>query len=166
LDPFDLQVAQGIRPQELYNVLQGLQRMFDVLVVDVGSPLTENTVTLMDMADRILVVTTPDLASIQDTTRYIQVTRSLTYPNDKLYHVLNRVDMEGGIKTKDISPVLNQDYFPIPDGGPNVLRCLNRGVPLVIKYPRNQASRAVKEMANQFSENLYNPSKNLPGDGM
>ena len=89
VDPFDLQVAQGIRPQELYNVIQGLQRMFDVLVIDVGSSLTENTVTLMDMADRIVVVTTPDLASIQDTTRYIQITRSLSYPNDKLYYILN-----------------------------------------------------------------------------
>jgi len=166
LDPFDLQVAQGIRPQELYNVVQGLQRMFDVVVVDVGSPLTENTVTLMDMADRILVVTIPDLASIQDTTRYIQVTRSLSYPIDKLYHVLNRTDIEGGVKTKDISPVLNQEFFPIPDGGPNVLRCLNRGVPLVTKYPRSQTSRAFKDMANQFSENLFDPSTKLPVDGM
>jgi pilus assembly protein CpaE len=166
IDPFDLQVAQGIRPQELYNVMQGLQRMYDILVVDVGSALTENTVTIMDMADRIYVVTTPDLASIQDTSRFIQITRSLAYPPDKLYYVLNRTDLPGGVKTKDITPVLSENYFPIPDGGPNVLRSLNRGVPLVLKYPRNQASRAIQQMATQLSEVIATRAARVPADGL
>jgi pilus assembly protein CpaE len=166
IDPFDLQVAQGIRPQELFNVMQGLQRMYEVLVVDVGSELTENTVTIMDMADRIYVVTTPDLASIQDTSRFTQITRSLAYPADKLFHVLNRTDLPGGVKTKDITPVLNEDYFPIPDGGPSVLRSINRGIPLVLKYPRNPTSRALQKMAKQLSTAISTNSSRVPADGM
>lgn len=166
VDPFDLQVAQGIRPEDLYNVLYGLQRMFDVLVVDVGSTLNENAVTLMDMADRIIVVTTPDLASIRDTSRFTQLTKTLAYPSNKLFFVINRTDMPGGVKTKDITPVMIQEFFSIPEGGPDVLRSINRGIPLVVKYPRNPTSRAVQQMADRFVKLFGSEFASIPVDGM
>jgi pilus assembly protein CpaE len=166
VDPFDLQVAQGIRPQELYNVIQGLQRMFDAIIIDVGSALTENAVTIMDMADLIVVVTTPDLASIQDTTRFTQISRSLSYPADKLYYVLNRTDVPGGVKTRDVTPVVQNELFTIPDGGPNVLRSINRGIPLILKYPRNPASKAIQRMATELSNLIESPISAIPADGM
>jgi len=166
VDPFDLQISQGIRPQDLYNVIEGLQRMYDVLVVDVGTSLNDNTVTIMDMADRILVVTTPDLASLHDTTRFTQITKSLAYPTEKLQYVLNRSDMPGGVNTRDVLPVVNKGYFPIPDGGPNVVRSINRGIPLVIRYPRNPASRALRKLAIQYKDQLTGITAPVPMDGM
>ena len=166
VDPFDLQVAQGIRPQDLYLVILGLQRLFDIVIIDAGTSLTDNTVTIMDMADRIIVITTPDLASLHDTTRFTQVTKSLAYPQEKLFYVLNRTDMPGGVKTKDVLSVVNQGFFPIPDGGANVVRSINRGVPLLLRYPRNPASRAIKNLAQQFSEQLAGKTRAIPTDGM
>ncbi|MCJ7702911.1 MAG: AAA family ATPase [Anaerolineales bacterium] len=166
VDPFDLQVAQGIRPQDLYNVILGLQRMYDVVIVDAGTSLTDNAVTIMDMADRIVVVTTPDLASLHDTTRFTQITKSLAYPQEKLFYILNRTDMPGGVKTKDVLPVVNKSFFPIPDGGANVVRSINRGVPLVLRYPRNPASRAIQNLAQQFSNQLAGQTSTIPTDGM
>jgi pilus assembly protein CpaE len=166
IDPFDLQVAQGIRPQDLYSVVVGLQRMYDMIIIDVGTTLNDNTVTLMDMADRILVVSTPDFASLHDTTRFTQITKSLAYPQDKLFYILNRTDMPGGVKTKDVLPVLNAEFFPIPDGGPNVLRSINRGIPLVLRYPRNPTTQAIQKLANQFTEFLSGTLSPVPSDGM
>jgi pilus assembly protein CpaE len=166
VDPFDIQVAQGIRPQDLFAVIQGLQRMFDVIIIDVGTSLTDNTVTMMDMADKILVVSTPDFASLHDTTRFTQITKSLAYPQDKLFYILNRTDMPGAVKTKDVMPVLNTEFFPIPDGGPNVLRSINRGIPLVLRYPRNPATQAIQKLANQFTEFLSGSLTAVPSDGM
>lgn len=166
VDPFDLQIAQGIRPQDLYNVMEGLQQFYDVLVVDVGTSLNDNTVTIMDMADRVLVVTTPDLASLHDTTRFTQITKSLAYPADKLVHILNRVDMTGGVKIRDVMPVVGKEYFPIPDGGPNVIRSINRGIPLVTRYPRNPTSKALKTLVKQFAGQLTGVGSSVPADGM
>jgi len=166
MDPFDLQIAQGIRPQDLYNVMQGLQRLYDIIVVDVGTSLNDNTVTIMDMADRILVVTTPDLASLHDTTRFTQITKSLAYSQDKIQYVLNRVDMPGAVKTKDVLPVVNKGYFPIPDGGSNVVRSINRGVPLILRYPRNPASRALQKLAQQCHQQNVGVQVGLPADGL
>jgi pilus assembly protein CpaE len=140
--------------------------MFDALIIDVGSALTENAVTIMDMADRIIVVTTPDLASIQDTTRFSQISKTLSYPSDKLYYVLNRTDLAGGVKTKDVTPIINDEFFMIPDGGPNVLRSINRGIPLVLRYPRNPASKSIQNMAAELSKMLDRSASHIPSDGM
>lgn len=166
VDPFDLQVAQGIRPQDLYNVMQGLQRLYDVVIVDVGTSLNDNTVTIMDMADQIMVVTTPDLASLHDIARFTQITKALAYPQDKVQYILNRVDMPGGIKTKDVLPVVNKGFFPIPDGGSNVVRSINRGVPLVLRYPRNPASRAFQKLAQKCSQEIAGTLAAVPSDGL
>jgi pilus assembly protein CpaE len=153
MEPFDFQIAQGIRPQELYNVLVGLQQAYDLIVVDAGSALTENTVTLMDAADRILLVTNPELASLQDSKRFIEISQTLGYQQEKLLLVLNRVGMRGSVKTGDIETALNQKPFAqIPESGMKALWSLNRGIPMVVRYPRHATSRSIKNLAQQLGQ--------------
>ncbi|MCK4976869.1 MAG: P-loop NTPase [Anaerolineales bacterium] len=153
LGPSDVQVAQGIRSDDLYTVYMGLQSMYDYTVVDAGSSISENTVTLLDSVDRILLVTTPDLAALHDTSRFVQVSRSLGYPAEKMLIVLNRAGIPGGVKAGDIETALHHEVFAqIPDDGPNALRSLNRGIPLILRYPRSPASRAIKSLAKSLAE--------------
>lgn len=152
LGPNDLQVAQGVRAEDLFNVLEGLKRLYDFLVIDAGSALDENTVTLLDAADRVLLVAAPELAALHDVSRFIQLSRALGYPPGKLLIVLNRAGLEGGVKTKDIEGALHHElYAQIPEDGANALRSLNRGLPLLVRYPRSPASRAYQQLARQVA---------------
>lgn len=153
LSPADIQLAQGIRPEDLYNIYTGLQRLYDYVIIDAGNMLTENTVTLMDAADRILVVTIPDLASLHDTSRFVQVSRSLSYPAEKVLILLNRIGIPGGIKLGDIENAIHhQIYAQIPDDSQNALRSINRGIPLVVRYPRSKASQAFQQLSKKIAE--------------
>ena len=165
LAPTDLQVGQGIRPDDIYSVFINLQRFFDYTIIDVGSYLTENTVTLMDTADKIMLVTTPDLASLHDTSRFIQLSRSLGYPAEKILILLNRADMLGGVKSKDIEAALHhQVYAQIPDDHANALRSLNRGIPLIVRYPRSPVSRAIHQLAKRLPQSgVLEPGAAKPG---
>ena len=151
LAPPDIQAAQGIRPQELFNIMAGLKRYYDYLIVDAGSSLTENTVTLMDAADRILLVTSPDLAALHDVSRFVRISQSLAYPQEKILLILNRAERPGGVRARDIATVLRREiYAQIPDDPLDALRSLNRGIPLVLNYPRSPASRAYQTLARQL----------------
>jgi pilus assembly protein CpaE len=148
MSPPDVQVAQGFRPEDLYNILTGLRRAFEFVVIDAGSALNENTVTMLDAADRILLVTTPDLAALHDASRFIQVSRSLSYPAEKILVVLNRANQIGGVRVRDIEAALKRELFAqVPDDSANALRSINRGIPLAIKYPRSPASQALRKLA-------------------
>src|SRR5262249_1341568 len=102
--------------------------------------------------DRVLLVTTPDLAALHDASRFIQLSRSLSYPAGKLAVVLNRTGLLGGVKTADIATALHYDLFAeIPDDGPNALRSVNRGIPLILKSPRSPASRAIQRLGKTLA---------------
>ena len=151
LAPTDIQLAQGIRAQEIFNIMVGLQRMFDYIVIDAGSTLNENSVTFMDSSDRIMLVTNPDMASLHDVSRFIRISQSLAYPAEKISIILNRAGRVGGIKTKDIEAVLRQQiYAQVMDDGPNTLRSINRGIPLIISYPRSPASKSYVNLAKSL----------------
>jgi pilus assembly protein CpaE len=155
LAPSNIQIAQGIRPDDLYNIVVAIQRHYDLVVVDAGSSLNENSVTFLDAADRLLLVTTPDLASLHDTSRFIQqISRSLlAYPAEKLLVILNRAGVPGGVRSVDVEPALHHPVFAnIPDDGEKPMLSLNRGIPLTIRYPRSPASRAVRDLAKSLAQ--------------
>lgn len=149
----NMQAAQGLRPDSLYSVLISLRRAFDVIVIDAGSLLNENTVTYLDAADRILLLTTPDLSSLRDASKFIQISQSLSYPPEKMLVTMNREGMPGGVGAKDIEVTLRQPLFArLPEATAEVQRSLNRGIPLILNYPRSPASRAIREMTKALTE--------------
>jgi pilus assembly protein CpaE len=152
LAPSNVQIAQGIRPEDIYNVFMGVSRHYDYIVVDAGGPLNEISVTLMDATDRILLVTTPDLAALHDTSRFLQLSRSLAYPTEKILLILNKVGAQGGVKLGDIEAVLHtQIYHQIADDPANMLRSINRGIPLLMHYPRSTASKSIHQLARNLA---------------
>ncbi|OGN92714.1 MAG: hypothetical protein A2Z71_07965 [Chloroflexi bacterium RBG_13_50_21] len=150
--PSNIQVAQGIRAEDIYNIFIGVSRLYDYVVVDAGGVLNDISVTLMDAADRIVLVTTPDLASLHDTSRFLQLSRSLSYPADKILMVLNKAGVEGGVKLHDIESVLHhQVYHQIANDSATVLRSINRGIPFLVYYPHSRASKSIQQLAHNIA---------------
>ena len=148
----DLNVGQGIRANDLYSVIKAVSNAFDIIVINAGSHLDDNTVTLMDVADRVLLITTPDLASLHDASRFIQLAQPLGFPPDKVLTVLNRAGIKGGIKIREIEAALHQPLFGrIAEGDAGVIRSLNRGVPIVYGSSRSAVSRDIRALAGKLS---------------
>jgi pilus assembly protein CpaE len=153
LSPTDVQAGQGVRPEDLLGILRAVRKMYDFIIIDVGSYLNENTVTLMDLSDKVFLLTTPDLASLHDASKFLQISRTLSYPPGKMLTILNRTGMLGGVKTKDIEAALHHEVFAyIPEDDPKVVRSLNRGVPHIYKYPRSPVSRSIRKIAKNVVE--------------
>lgn len=161
--PSDFQVAQGIKPKDMFAILTGLQNYFDFIVIDTGSNLDENTVTLLDASDRILLIASPELAALHDVSRFTRISHSLAYPQEKVLLVLNRANRPGGVKPKEIEAVIHRRvYAKIPDDPKNALRSLNRGTPLIVDYPRSPASRGIKKLAKLISSANAGPTVKNP----
>ena len=106
----------------------------------------------MDATDRIMLVTTPGMAALKDTTQFIQVGRSLAYSNEKVLITLNRVGLDGGLRAKDVENALHHLIFAqVPDDSANAQRSLNRGVPIYLKYARSPVTKAMRELAKSFT---------------
>lgn len=163
--PSNLQIAQSVRPDDLYRLLMGLQRLYDYVVIDVGNYLTDNTVTLLDASDQIVITTTPDLAAMRDVSRFIQTSKVLGYAPEKLLVALNRSGALGGVSAAEIKSVLRQEiHIEIPDDSPSILRSINRGVPILMRSPNHPISKAVKKLAEIILASSVNDA--LPGGSL
>lgn len=153
--PISVAEAQGIRPDDLYKVILGLQSTFPVMLVDGGNFLQENTVTYMDASDRIILIMNPTLASIRDVRQFIEVSKTLLYPAEKLILVLNNIGHKADIRTDEIEKILGRKITcSIPGDDNLVISSVNEGIPVILKNDRHPISKAIKNLANVVKEKI------------
>ncbi|MFU8827255.1 MAG: AAA family ATPase, partial [Brevefilum sp.] len=149
--PNSISQAQGVRPEDLYKVIQSLQSVYPNIIIDGGNHLDENTVTYMDASDKILLVFNPDLASMRDVGLFMEVASSLSYPNEKTLLIVNLAGRKADVKSNEMESILKIEIFgTISADDELALSSLNEGVPILLKKPRHRISRAYNKITKDL----------------
>jgi len=158
-NPKGIAEAQGIKPEYLFKVLQNLHQVFPYIIIDGGNNLTENTVTYMDISDKILLVLNPDLASMRDVRLFKEISSTLSYPKEKTLYVLNLTERKADMKKGEIEEILKLKIFGmIPTDENLALSCINEGIPILLKKPRHPISKAISDITKDLVR-MINASK-------
>ncbi|MDO9545545.1 MAG: AAA family ATPase [Pelolinea sp.] len=149
--PISIAQAQGIKPEDLFKVIQSLQMVFPNIIIDGGNNLNENTVTYMDSSDKILLVLNPDIASMRDVKQFMEISATLSYPKDKTLLILNLTGRKADVKKEEIENILKMKIFGmIPADGNLALSSLNEGVPILLKKPHHPISKAFNDITKEL----------------
>lgn len=158
--PSSIALAQGIRPDDLYNVILGLQSVYPYIIVDGGNHLNEAAVTYMDAASRILLILTPEMSSLRGARQFLDISRSLSYPREKILLVINKVGRKADVNISDIEKVLRSKAFAmIPVDEDVAESSINEGIPIILKKPGHNISKTFKKLAKDLLE--LTPAHNL-----
>jgi pilus assembly protein CpaE len=127
------EMADLVAPGVLNTILEKLRRLYDYIVVDTPSTLADLTLTVLDVADRIVLITTPDIPAIKNAKLFFEVTEALEYPSGKTILVLNKADRHTNIRAEDIQasikyPVASQ----IPLDERTAMTAAKQGVPYML----------------------------------
>ena len=77
------------------------------------------------------------------------------YPEEKIWLVLNRSGLRGGVSIKDIQTRLHVYIkHTIPDDQPLVTLTVNRGVPAVLSHGRSALARAYHKLAGELAKEM------------
>ena len=148
LAPRDLERAEDIGADQMRRVLAALSAHFDYLVVDTSSTLDAAGLAVLDYADKIVLLTTPEIPSLKNAGRFLQVSRRLGYPTDKLVLALNRAHSQNGISFAEVERSLaHRPAATIPTAGGPIMRALNRGEAIVATSTWRGVSRSLTELA-------------------
>jgi pilus assembly protein CpaE len=127
------EMADLVSVQHLQQITSLGRRRYDYIVADLGSHLDDRSLHFMDVADRIIVLLTPDIPAVKNTRLFLEVAQGLDYEPEKVLLVLNRVDPRGGITAEAVERHLKRPIVAsIPDSPRVVQAAINRGVPLVL----------------------------------
>jgi pilus assembly protein CpaE len=143
------ELADLITTDHIQEVLIHLRQIFDVVLIDTDSHLSDVTLEAMDAADSIIVLTTPYLASVKNTKLLLKTLSDLGVPARKLTAVLNR--MEPMLKMP--LDVLEANLkFPVSVELPHtplaLIESVTDGVPLALSKPSGEWGQRVAALAN------------------
>ncbi len=143
----------ALETASLSKVLGKLQEMFAYVVVDLSPVLDEATGSILGLADRIVLITTPELSALRNVRLFFEREESMHYRPDSILVVLNRYDLAVGIKVKDIEEIVRcKIASKIPSDGPLLVASLEEGVPVVVSHPRKPVAKSIFQLAETIAQ--------------
>lgn len=135
-----------INAEDIDVILRTLQSAFDYVIVDMPGSFSETINPAFAVADKLLIVTTPEVAAVRNVKAALIMLGELNYPKSKIKVILNKVGKGDKIKLKDVETTLGQDVLaPLRVDYKEVISSLNLGIPFVIK---NSSRPLTKDFVN------------------
>lgn len=151
--PADLDHPIGLPQVE--QILVWLKSMFPWVLVDLGLPMDETAFAFLDGADRIVVTVLPEMIGLRNTRLLIDQMHARGYPAERVWLVVNRANMKGGVTVADIEARLRvRVRGTIPDDQPLVTHSVNRGVPVALSHPRSPLARSFGDLARDLAASV------------
>jgi pilus assembly protein CpaE len=146
--PLSPELGDLVQPAHVERVLALLRTRFDFVICDSATSLNELTLSALDQADTILLVTALDILTIKNVRLVLDTFASLKIADDKIKLVLNRSNSETGITEIELERSLQYPIFAkIPSDGKLVLSSVNRGVPFVQLYPQAEITQRMQGLS-------------------
>ena len=155
LAPARPELADLVQADHLKRIVEEMRLMFDYIVIDTPASLTDLVLTALDVADRIVLLTTADIPAIKNTKAFFQVFEALGYSPEKVMLVLNQADSRNPITAKMIEDNLKHKVAcQIPMDSEAVARSIRQGVPLITEARSRPIAQAMLQMTDQLVSDL------------
>jgi pilus assembly protein CpaE len=151
LAPISPELADLVTAEHVRAIIAELRRAFDFVVVDSSSHLTEFNLEVIELAQRVIVVTALTIPAIKDAKLTLKVLESLSVDTESTMLVVNRVDGYADFNQESIEQSLRVPVaVQIPHDPRSIGDAITRGVPFVTAHPEAEASRALRELVSRI----------------
>jgi Flp pilus assembly CpaE family ATPase len=141
-----------IKADHVDRVLHLLREDFDWVVVDVSREWKETSIRALDLAEQVLLVTLPDVATLSQARKHLELLRRLGRPEEVLHLVTNRDTTSGGLGNRDYINFLGRaPDARIPNDFATSLLSVNEGRTIGEVAPRGSLQIAYDDLARQLS---------------
>jgi pilus assembly protein CpaE len=139
-------------PNGVKGIIKALRQRFEWVIIDTAANFRDVNLTAFDAAEIIYLVTTPDIPTLHNTAKCIDVmVTQLGYDRTKVKVVLNHADSAVGLTVQDVAAGLDYPIsYQFPRDAQTVGWAANCGRPFVIDRPRTPLAEAVTAMAREL----------------
>lgn len=130
-DPLHVEEAEEVTADQINTVLTVLKATFPYVIIDTTTSFDSKTLTALDLADNILLVSMVNLPCIRSSQRVLSLFERLGYDRQKVKLVMNRYVPDDEITIEDVEETLDHGvYWKIPNNYFAVMTAINRGIPI------------------------------------
>lgn len=157
-------------PEQLGPVLDEVRSTFDVIILDTGAGLSHETILPLGLADAVVLVSTPRLASVRDVGKSKQLAERTGTPVAGIVFAFSGTGRAPDVDR--IATYLEVDLLGHVPEDPAVMAAQDRGCPVVADRPESEAAGAYRSIAERLaghgeadSLGSSNPSQLVAGIG-
>jgi len=141
---------ERITPDSFKRVLSRFLDQFDYLILDTWSYLDDIVLAGIDMAERIVVVMTPEIPSVKSTKQFFEIAEALEFPAQRIDLILNKIIPRDGVRAEHIEENLKHEFCARFDFEPKGVRqTINQGLPLILAQPNHPISQGCLQLAQR-----------------
>ncbi|MEW6178306.1 MAG: response regulator [Chloroflexota bacterium] len=161
------ELADSINADQFRLVLEFLKQIYNFVIVDTASYLTETVQTALEVADYILLITSQDIPSIRSCSVFLTIAKESNLL-DRVLFVLNRYDNRIKLTPESISERLHHPIIgAIALDDRNIPYTVNRGTPFILENPNLLVSKNIHYLVDQIQKRIQqdesSPEKELVG---
>jgi pilus assembly protein CpaE len=148
LAPPRVEMAEMVTARDVEKTISILRRLYEAVVIDTATSLSEITLAFLDSCDVILSIVTYDSTTIHNTVAVAEAFSSIGYTAEKVHYLVNRADSTGGMSRDELARALGRrPDFEVVSDGRLVVQSNNEGMPFVVASPDAAVSRDVRRAA-------------------
>ncbi len=151
-------------PFEAFNdifpkILEEFRNQYDFMILDTPHDFSDATVMSLDVADYILLILAPEMASLRAAICALKTYDSLGYSPDKVKIVLNNISPVAGLKIQQIEKAIGRKVDLELPFSQAVNQAINTGKPFLAENSTLPISMRLEDYAYTLSRDVL---KNVP----
>lgn len=155
------EMADQVNAEQFIKVVQYLQRMYAYVVIDTSPILTDLILSIFDVSDLLVLVTTQEIPSIKSSRLVLDLFQNMGIGKERLIFTMNRYDKRIAITPERVSENLKHEISAIiPLDEKIVITAVNRGVPFMIDNKAQPVGRGILSLAEAVRARLASLDSN------
>ncbi|MCA9946892.1 MAG: response regulator [Anaerolineales bacterium] len=145
--------AEEVTSSHIEVAFKVLKSRYEYIVMDLPHDFNSLTLEALEASDIILLVVSPEIASIRAASIALETYKQLNYPEEKIKVVLNWIFERDGVAHEAIESALHTPIqLVIPYGDYRFTNAINRGIPLLHEYPEDAISALLEDFCFRLSK--------------
>jgi pilus assembly protein CpaE len=160
LSPQKLELTNEIDNSSVNLIINQLRTMYDFIIINTNSHLTESSLSCLALADIILLVTIQQVTAIRALRAFLTFIQENGISKEKLLTVINRFDESDTITSKKIGDMLSLIVSAIiPFDRKVAEKAANLGIPYTLDNPKLEISKAYLKLIESLKNKLVEGEK-------
>ena len=136
----------SLADDRLLHMIRGLKSGSPITVLDVPHILEQHFSPVLQLLDKIVLVLTPDMPSVQSTAVALQGLLQLGMANQKIVLLLNHVSPANPLPIETIQKAVKRSLAGSIPFEPEMITAVNSGRPLVSNSPQSAGAAAISKL--------------------
>ena len=150
------EMADKVSGEQFSKLITYLRKIYNYIIVDTASYLTETVQSALDIANIIILITTQDIPAIKNCNLFLSLAEASGIKRNRIMFIMNRYDRRIAITPEGVGERLHQEIVAaIPFDEKVATQSVNRGVPFLLDNNRSQPiGKSVLALADLVREKV------------